>query len=99
MKPTRNIVKPSGFWKTKGKVWYQKNDDSKPIKKTYHAVLFNEWDKSMSRAPPKESSFEPSTETLGMGGTIKWTKSKEEQDKMVEYGKELGYKEEDWDNV
>jgi hypothetical protein len=29
MKPTRNIVKPSGFWKTKGRVWYQKNDDDK----------------------------------------------------------------------
>ena len=28
MKPTRNIVKPNnGLWKTKGSVWYQKNDD------------------------------------------------------------------------
>ena len=28
MKPTRNIVKPNtGMWTTKGKVWYQKNDD------------------------------------------------------------------------
>jgi hypothetical protein len=32
MKPTRNIVKPSGFWKTKGRVWYQKNDDDIPEK-------------------------------------------------------------------
>lgn len=28
MKPTRNIVTPnSNFWKPKGKVWNQKNDD------------------------------------------------------------------------
>jgi hypothetical protein len=27
MKPTRNIVKPSGMWQPKGKVWFQKNDD------------------------------------------------------------------------
>jgi len=30
MKPTRNIVAPnSNLWKTKGSVWYQKNDDEK----------------------------------------------------------------------
>jgi len=28
MKPTRNIVKPNnGLWKTKGSVWYKKNND------------------------------------------------------------------------
>ena len=32
MKPTRNIVKPNtGMWTTKGKVWYQKNDDGKKV--------------------------------------------------------------------
>ena len=30
MKPTRNIVKPTGMWNPKGKVWYQKNDDKLP---------------------------------------------------------------------
>ncbi len=29
MKPTRNIVKPSGMWSSKRRVWFQKNDDSK----------------------------------------------------------------------
>jgi len=27
MKPTRHIVKPSGFWKPTRSPWYQKNDD------------------------------------------------------------------------
>jgi len=36
MKPTRNIVKPNtGMWTTKGKVWYQKNDDYYDIKRFY----------------------------------------------------------------
>ena len=29
MKPTRNIVKPSPFWKPKGNVWFKHNDDAK----------------------------------------------------------------------
>ena len=29
MKPTRNIVKPTGYWKPKGNVWFKKNDDKK----------------------------------------------------------------------
>ena len=57
MKPTRNIVKPSGMWTTKGKVWFQKNDDEllaefdslrnddKDFKKQYKQNEFKAWKK------------------------------------------------------
>ena len=44
MKPTRNIVKPNtGMWTTKGKVWYQKNDDGK---KAYSGEEIYKWAES-----------------------------------------------------
>jgi hypothetical protein len=86
-------VKPSersNCWKPKGKVWFQKNNDNQK----FHGVIFNEWDKSMSRTGPVEAEFKPTTETAGLAGTCKWCKSKEEQNEMIEYGKKIGYKEE-----
>lgn len=57
----------------------------------YFGVMCCTVDKSLSKVNCK-SDFKPTTETVGMFGTCKWFKSKEEQDKFIEYAKkELKY--------
>ena len=66
MKPTRNIVKPNnGLWKTKGSVWYQKNDDDKAwseMNKEEKNKLYNKMnpeEKEIMKGYIKKGLFEP----------------------------------------
>jgi len=58
----------------------------------YYGIICCEFDKSFSLTEV-DANFKPTTEYVGISGTCKWCKTKEEQSKMINYIKKLGYKE------
>ena len=59
MKPTRNIVKPNNnLWKTKGSVWYQKNDDCPKRYIKQHIKILTENDEEKPTKKDKEWMIE-----------------------------------------
>jgi len=60
MQPTRKIVTPiKGLWNSKRKVWFQKNDDSKPVREEYphekDERMLTEWESQFKKGEIKLS--------------------------------------------
>ena len=85
MKPTRNIVKPNnGLWKTKGSVWYQKNDDDKEIvygSEPDYSIMYGEGKQTdLSTQEKREKYWNSSKEkAAGVHRPTSWDKKRMEE--------------------